>query len=346
MLSILRRDSSTRGGQMAASTGWGQPVARHHAALVALGIALVLGWQTFAHETAVGNTGGDFIVYVRAARTLLAGANPYHEDVLLYPLASIVIVLPVARLHPVLGVAIFSVAGGLALSYGLLRRFGWPGLVMLLSPSFFLGWYYMQWSPLIVAGALLPWLGGIGAAKPNLALATFAYRPSWQTIVGGLVLAAISWLLLPTWLTDWFAAVAREPTAHTPPLRWPVGLLGLLGLLRWRRREGRALVVMTLSPLNPQFYDHLGVWLAAASWRDSLVLSACGWVGFLAFLATAPHDLTKNPLPAHLSVALGVYLPAALLLLRHPNMAEPSAGGVVGDVPETREEGVTTVYTG
>jgi len=42
----------------------------------------------------------------------------------------------------------------------------------------------------------------------------------------------------------------------------------------------------------------------------------------LTFVGTAPHDLTKNALPAHLSLSLGVYLPAALLLLRHPNVGE------------------------
>jgi hypothetical protein len=72
---------------------------------------------------------------------------------------------------------------------------------------------------------------------------------------------------------------------------------------------------MTLSPLNPQIYDHLGVWLAVRGWRESLALSACGWVGFLTFVATAPHDLTKDATPAHLSLTLSVYLPATAMVL-------------------------------
>ena len=76
---------------------------------------------------------------------------------------------------------------------------------------------------------------------------------------------------------------------------------------------------MTLSPLNPQIYDHLGVWLAVPDWRESLILSALGWIGFLILVGTAPHDLTRNAFPAHLSLTLGVYLPAAILVLRRPN---------------------------
>jgi MYXO-CTERM domain-containing protein len=296
------------------------PVARTTAAVAAIVIAFLLGWRTYVHELAVGNGGGDFVVYRNAAVRLLQGRNPYDFDTLLYPLPVAISVVPISWFNPILGAGFFTGLSALALVYGLLRRFGWPGLVMLLSPTFFLGWYYLQWSPLIVASALLPWLGAFGAAKPNVAFGPFAYRPSWQAIVGGLGMLVISWFLVPSWLGDWLGDVGRQTAPHTSPVRWPVGLFGLLGLLRWRRSEGRVLLVTMLSPLNPQYYDHLAVWLAAASWRDSIALSVCGWIGFLTFVATAPHDLTRDATPAHLSLSLGVYLPAALLLLRHPNV--------------------------
>jgi hypothetical protein len=63
-------------------------------------------------------------------------------------------------------------------------------------------------------------------------------------------------------------------------LPWPLGFVGLAGLLHWRIREGRALVAMTLSPLNPQFYDHLGVWVATIGWPESLVFRSRVGSGF------------------------------------------------------------------
>lgn len=291
----------------------GVAVGRGRALAVAVGVALLVGWRVYAHETAAGETGGDWAVYRNAARVLMQGGNPYDTGTLLYPLPAILLAIPLAPLSPVAGAAAFSALGVLALAYGLLRVRGWPGLVMLASPAFFLGWYYLQWSPLIVAGVFLPWLGFVGAAKPNLAFATFATRPRWEPIAGGLALVALSFLVLPTWLVDWLADVRRQTTPHAMVLSWPMGFVGLAGLLRWRTPEGRALVAMTLSPLNPQYYDHLGAWLAVYDWRESLILSVTGWIGFLAFVATAPHNITVNPTPAYLSVTLGVYLPAAVM---------------------------------
>ena len=93
---------------------------------------------------------------------------------------------------------------------------------------------------------------------------------------------------------------------------------------------------MTLTPLNPQFYDHLGVWLSASTWRESVILSACGWCGFLTFLATAPHNLTLNATAAQLSLTLAVYLPAALMVLRHPNCSTARAAGDTLTIPSAQ----------
>jgi hypothetical protein len=302
--------------------------ARGVAAAVSVLFAVVMGWRTYLHEAAVGLAGGDFGHFRNAALKVLAGVNPYDTGVIPYPLPALLLVSPLTPLPPVIGAGVFSGIGVAALTYGLLTRFGWSGLVMLLSPAFFLGWFYLQWSPLIVAGALLPWIAGLGIAKPNVAFAPFAYRPTWRMIALASLLVVVSFAVIPSWLSDWLVDVPQQRAPHTAPLLWPVGGVGLVGGLRWRRPEGRALLAMTLTPLNPQIYDHLGVWLATPRWGESLALSVCAWVGFFAFVATAPHDLTKNATPAHLSLALGVYLPAAIIVLRRPN---------TGPVPERIE---------
>ena len=84
---------------------------------------------------------------------------------------------------------------------------------------------------------------------------------------------------------------------------------------------------MALSPLNPQFYDHLGAWLGAQTWKHSLVLSITGWVAFLSFVATAPHNLTVDATPAYVALALGVYVPATVMVLL-PRKARSSGHGV------------------
>ena len=244
--------------------------------LVAVGLAVFLGWQIYGHELAAGATGGDFAVYRDAARQLLAGRNPYDFGTLLYPLPAAVVVVPLSEFDPVLGAALFAGLGVLALVYGLLRSFGWPGLMMLASPAFFLGYYYLQWSPYIVAGALIPWLGAIGAAKPNVAFAAFAYRPNRAPLIGGAALVALSFALVPGWLGDWIGDVGRQTAPHTASIGWPFGAVGLLGALRWRTPQGRVLLAATLSPLNAQIYDHLAFWLVARNWRESLFLSMCG----------------------------------------------------------------------
>ncbi len=284
-----------------------------------IALATFLGWRTYVHEVAAGMTGGDFGHFRNAALDVLAGKNPYDAGVIPYPLPTLLLVAPLTPLPPVVGAGVFTGIGVAALTYGLLTRLGWQGLAMLASPAFFLGWFYLQWSPLIVAGAFLPWLGGLSIAKPNVGIAPFAYRPAWSAVTVSVALFVISFFIVPTWFTDWLTDIPQQRAPHTAPLLWPLGAAGLVGAFRWRRPEGRALMAMTLVPLNPQIYDHLGVWLATPQWKDSLILSACGWVGFVAFLATAPHDLTRDPFSAHLSLGLGVYLPAAILILRRPN---------------------------
>jgi hypothetical protein len=103
---------------------------------------------------------------------------------------------------------------------------------------------------------------------------------------------------------------------------WPLGAVGLLGLLRWRTEQGRVLLAMTLVPLAPFHYDHLFLWLVPRNWRQSLALSACSWISVIAMLATTPHDLTRDPRLVQALIAAGMYLPAAIMVLLAPNVAD------------------------
>jgi hypothetical protein len=178
----------------------------------------------------------------------------------------------------------------------------------------------VQWSPLLLASLLLPGIGWLGAAKPNLGVVAFVLRPRWSTVVGGLALVAAAFWLVPRWPLEWLAHLRLATLSYRPVIMWPLGAVGVLGLLRWRTPEGRILAAMTLVPLAPFHYDHLFLWLIPRTWRQSLWLSGCSWVSVVAMLATTPHDLTRDPRLVQALIAGGLYLPAAIMVLRLPNV--------------------------
>jgi hypothetical protein len=66
------------------------------------------------------------------------------------------------------------------------------------------------------------------------------------------------------------------------------------------------------------------LWLLVRDWRESLVLVASSWAAWLTVLATSPHDLTRAPGFVQALLALGLYWPVSVMVLRRSN---------VGDVP-------------
>jgi hypothetical protein len=282
----------------------------------------------------------DFVYALRAAQRLLAGRSVYltgaelanePNGIFLYPLPAALVALPFASLSRQLaGAAFFAFSTGF-LAYALAGYRRWA-LAALASPAFVFAAYYAQWSPLVVAGALLPGLGWIGVAKPNLWIAAVAFRPRWFVIAGGIAFFAGGLLVQPGWIVDWLGQLRIQPTRHTPPVTWLCGFVGLVGLLRWRQPGARALVAMTLMPLTPLPYDHLLLWLIPTSGREAIFLTVSAWIGFLAVLVTAPHDLARFPGVVQAIAVASLYVPAAAIVWLQPN---------IGPAPEWIEGFVT-----
>jgi len=297
-------------------------------ATVAVVIGLVVGvwtWQRLVANPQIRAL--DFTYAWRAAGHLLAGRNPYENmpaapyteaGLFLYPLTTAIVALPFARLSVAVAGTAFGAISAMLFAFALSRRGFWR-LIVLLSPAWLLAYYNLQWAPLVMASALLPFLGWIGAAKPNLGLVAFAYRPRWSTLLTGGALIAASLIWVPRWPADWLATLRIQEAPHDPPLLWPCGFVGLLGLLRWRTGEGRVLAAATISPAMSLPYDHLMLWLVAQSWRESLLLVATSWAAWIAALATAPHDLTRTPAFVQGLLVAGMYVPATLIVMRRPN---------------------------
>jgi hypothetical protein len=275
-----------------------------------------------------GAGAGDFEFPLRAARLLLAGRDPYRDMVpgvpgaagaFLYPLPTALVATPFAGFPPAYaGAAFLGVSSGL-LAYGLTAT-GWWRLLALMSPAFLLAFSVANWPPVIMASALLPGLGWLAVAKPNIGLVSFAYRPRWSAVIGGAAAAVVCLVLVPRWPFEWLSHVGRQEIPHVPTLLWPLGIAGLAGLLRWRTPEGRALLAFTLVPVSAFPYDHLLLWLIPRTFREALLLTWTAWLTAPAILGFNAEQSRTTLLLIQGAISLGTVVPAAVLVLRHPNV--------------------------
>jgi hypothetical protein len=134
-----------------------------------------------------------------------------------------------------------------------------------------------QWSPLITAAALEPALGFVFAAKPNIGLAAWIYRPTRRAVVASIILFAASFAFLPRWPIDWVHNISGRPE-KLAPVRTLLGPLLLLALARWREKESRLFVAMACLPQALFFYDQLPLWLIPRTLRQSLLLSLASFL--------------------------------------------------------------------
>lgn len=293
------------------------------------------GWGAFiawfAMSTHPQQLAKDFSYPWRAARALLDGHDPYQviqavgaypfNAKLFYPLPAAIAVMPLAPLPPAAAGALFMGISSALLALGLLRERPHQ-LWVFASAPFWHAAVLGQWSPLLTAAALFPLLQALGAAKPTIGLVAWLHRPSRAGIIGGAVLVAISLAILPAWPREWLAAAATTGKYRGPATTF-AGAFLLLGLLRWRRPEGRLLVGLALVPQLPVFYDTLPLWLIPSTWKRAVLLTACSWIGYLRWFPSAASP-QQNEIAIPLALAT-IWLPALLLVLALPAREAPPA---------------------
>jgi hypothetical protein len=291
--------------------------------------AFIAYFSMFSHPQHLAK---DFSYPWRAARALMDGHNPYEviravaeypfNSALLYPLPAAVVAVPFSFLRPEVAGALFVGLSCTLLAWALLRDSPWR-LPIFLSAPFIHSAILGQWAPLLTAAALMPAFQFFAAAKPTVGLAAWLYKPSVKGIVGGLLLVVIAFLVQPGWLEDWRAATAGM-TKYRGPATTLMGCFLLSGILRWRRREGRLFVAMSLMPQLPVFYDSLILWLIPATLRQSMALTAISWIGYLAWYPhRASPDQNQIAFPW---LVFTIYAPALILLLMLPKEPEPATG--------------------
>lgn len=307
------------------------------AARLAIALAIGVASATYVVAFAAANPdwASDFDQVWGGGRALLDGESPY-EAVgpgrkypwswpFYYPLPAVLVTVPFALLPLVAARAAFAGVSAALLAWAVTRD-GFGRLPLFISISFVTGVELVQWGNLLTAAMLMPTLGWLAVAKPNLGIAMVAHSRSNRelaiTAAGALVLIAASFAIRPTWAHEWLAHLDKAPQFR-PLITRPLGLVPLLALLRWRRPEGRFLAALAFVPRTPTFYDHVFLFAAARTFRESLALTVGTFAVFffMAMYTPFPDLDVRLELLTKGSVWF-VYLPAVILVLRRPNEGE------------------------
>ena len=304
---------------------------------LALSCGLLAGFIAVREVIQPSALARDFSQVWFAARSVLDGVNPYPlvgpglefdwRWPLVYPLTAAVAALPLATLAEPVASVLFAVIGGGLFAWALMQH-GYGPLFGFFSLGVREATAATQWSPFLSSAFVLAPVAFFLAAKPTLGAAIFIARPSRWAVIGGVLLLIAAFQLHPTWLRDWLGAVQRYQAIGGPgdrPFRmivtFPGGVLALLCLLRWRRPEARLVAALACVPITVYAYDSVPLMLVPHSFWQSAILVALSYLQYYLALwltpATAGHAEAQQM--AGTMLALFLYLPATLMVLRRPN---------------------------
>jgi hypothetical protein len=262
------------------------------------------------------------------ARALLQGKSPYaaiHVPPwpwhLNYPLPAVIVSLPFAAFPLALARGLFVGIGAAIFTFVVTRRHRWA-LYFVISGAMLWSWIPVQWPPLLIAAALTPGLSWLLVVKPTMGFALWAAYPRRTALLGGLAFLALCFLAWPDWVVEWRRAVSGTP--HRPHLLRPGGFLMLLGLLRWRRPEGRLLAALCIVPQTTALYEALPLALLVNSRSQAATFATATMAAHLLYLLGP-----QGPWPVGAEYQWGVmlvliYLPAIGVTLARPNTTPES----------------------
>jgi hypothetical protein len=300
-------------------------------------LAILVFWVGSSSEAYVS----DLDQIWHASRALLDGKDPYDLTELpsqlewgfplFYPLPALVAAIPLGLMPLQLAQLLFVGLSTALLAFGV-TKWGPRGLWIFASGAYLGGLANAQWSPILTAALLLPWLAPILVAKPSVGIALMLSGPGRKFILlavsGAFLLTGLSFLLDPAWVGKWVDVVSQAPHFR-PPLLLMGGPLLLLALLRWRRWEARLLLALACIPHTTLVYEALPLLLIGRGWRQLMLLAGLSLVVFAAQFRLDSRVAIGEPgameafaawthSVGSLSVAL-IYLPALIMVLRRPN---------------------------
>ncbi|HEV8218225.1 MAG TPA: hypothetical protein VGP95_20385 [Gemmatimonadaceae bacterium] len=298
-----------------------------------LASAYVLWFDTITHQ--YGQGGSDFDQLWFAARVLIKGGDPYQAIgpgkafewgwPLLYPLPTVVAVVPFAALPVLAARIIFAGLSAGLLAFALSKR-GVTTLVVFLSAAMVDAIRAGQLSVLMTAALTIDALAFAFVLKPPFGLALLAATPRRRAIViagmTGLAFTGVAFALQPGWLAEWLHGVRAAGHMRAPVLALGGPLL-LLALLRWRRTDARILLACACMPHTPLVYDVVPLGMLVRNIREGVAFAVLTYGALIAqdsMVANMPPDAAANLAARILNLA--VYLPALVLVLSRRNESE------------------------
>jgi hypothetical protein len=284
--------------------------------VISLMIGTISGFCCFLIRNQIYQGAGDFEWTLRAARDVLNGKNPYdyqYSDIgVPYPLTVAFLGFPFVWLADELAGALFFGLSSFLLAYGILQQAERWRLLIFLSPSYFYALAFVQWTPLMVAMSFYPIFLFLMVIKPHIAIPlVFSGFARWKlfAVFLALVLVIGSLLIMPTWPFVYLNLLGRYEGVMPVWVISAGGPLLLLSLLRWRDRNGRLLLLMSLAPQR-MFYDQLPLWLLPGSRNQMIFLNITSWIGFYLFFF---HFRSAWNWPFW--VVFSIYLPSLMFVL-------------------------------
>jgi hypothetical protein len=277
-------------------------------AALAIGIfSGTLCW-IFLHHFGLGDA--DFYWSHQAARDLLAGKNPYNNQLpglIPYPLPAAIVALPLAAFPEGVAAALFYGIGSGLLAFGLIRQHP-ERLFIFLAYPYWAALTTAQWTPLVMSAAFFP-LGLIFCvAKPQIGTPVGLTHLSRKGMIAAAALLVSSFVLRPHWLSEWIPQL--HGYQHYVALLVIPGPILLLALWCWRDPDAWLLLLCSIVPQR-WFYDAFVLWLIPKTRRSILATVACSWGVGLWRWYHLPHTVQAV---GRWSI-LGFYIPMLAVIL-------------------------------
>lgn len=302
--------------------------------IVAILLGFGAGATLYSRYIKMGLQRSDLSQVLFGARALLNNADPYHligtgmvYDLkwgAVYPATAYVAAIPFASLSDTLAASLFVGISAFLLAYGATAG-SWHRLPMFPSIAFASSVQFAQWSTLFAAMLFLPWLAVLAAVKPQSAIPVIAASKSrsmlMYAIAAASVLLVASLVMLPGWPLEWWRVIGKSTQLKSPLLRLG-GPLVLLVLLRWRRQEAWLVFLLACVPQTWGWYNVLPLLAVAATYREATLLSLISSIGAIATVYFVGDPTPEKYSAWGASAVAFAYLPAAIVVLRRPNIDE------------------------
>jgi hypothetical protein len=261
---------------------------------------------------------------------LIGPGKPIHWNFpFLYPATAVVAMLPLSLLSMHTAALCFVFVSSALLTFGISHD-GWHRLPILASAAFIDSTLGAQWSSLLVAGVFLPAVCFVASAKPQVGIGVIGAAASRKSLAiaaaGALALSVPAFVILPRWFSEWVDLV-RAANHLKAALVQPGGFLILIALVRWRRPEAWAILLISAIPQTLMWYSFLILIAFATTYREACALSVISSIGYVVYHQMLDHmpDNGSTLILVWWVVILTTYLPCVLVIVRRPQATHKAA---------------------